>query len=155
MYSVSRDKASGGKVRLNSALGTVEVTLRGELILEVVPVGGAVHDVEDSFRELQDALCRCGSVPPSFTLAEQIVPWAPGFWECVRAIPRGETLTYGQLAERLGLSSGYARAVGGALGRNRIAILNPCHRVVSANGPGGYAWGREAKRSLLNTERES
>jgi len=74
-------------------------------------------------------------------------------WEALGAIPWGATVTYGELAARLG-REGAARAVGGAVARNPVAILVPCHRVVGANGaPTGYAGGVERKRALLAIER--
>ncbi len=78
----------------------------------------------------------------------------------VRAIPRGHTAGYGEVARRIG-RSGAARAVGGAVGRNPVGLLVPCHRVIAGDGTlGGYgaaAWGgREAalevKRELLALE---
>lgn len=77
----------------------------------------------------------------------------PGFTvsvlERVLKIPYGETMTYGELAKELESSP---RAVGQALKRNPIAILIPCHRVVSKNGVGGYSWGVEIKKALLRLE---
>lgn len=74
-------------------------------------------------------------------------------WRALLAIPRGETRTYGQVAEVIG-APGAARAVGRAVGRNRIAVLVPCHRVVGAGGRlGGYRWGLARKRELLRRER--
>lgn len=73
-------------------------------------------------------------------------------WARMRAIPCGETLSYGRLADELG-SPGAARAVGAASGHNRIAILIPCHRVVETTGAlRGYAGGLENKRWLLEHE---
>ncbi|MCK9440604.1 MAG: MGMT family protein [Methanothrix sp.] len=72
----------------------------------------------------------------------------------VQAIPRGETRTYGQVAERAG-HPGAARAVGRAMATNPFAILVPCHRVVAKNGLGGYLWGTEMKEKLLRREMES
>ena len=78
----------------------------------------------------------------------------------VRAIPRGETASYGEVARRIG-RTGAARAVGGAVGRNPIGLLIPCHRVIAGDGSlGGYGvaayGGREAalavKRGLLALE---
>ena len=78
----------------------------------------------------------------------------------VRAIEWGETASYGEIARRIGAPRA-ARAVGGALGRNPISLLVPCHRVIAADGTiggyGGDAWGsREAalerKRALLRRE---
>ncbi len=72
-------------------------------------------------------------------------------WTLLRDIPYGQTVTYGNLAARLGLAS--AQAVGGAVGRNPISILIPCHRVVGANGSlTGYAGGLEKKQALLRLE---
>lgn len=71
-------------------------------------------------------------------------------WNALREIGYGETLTYGELAARLGSS---ARAVGSAVGRNPLSILIPCHRVLGADGSlTGYAGGLEAKRTLLRLE---
>ena len=72
----------------------------------------------------------------------------------VRAIPRGKTGTYGEVADRAG-RPGAARAVGRAMATNPYAILVPCHRVVAKKGLGGYAWGTEIKEKLLRLERES
>jgi methylated-DNA-[protein]-cysteine S-methyltransferase len=69
----------------------------------------------------------------------------------VQAIPRGETMTYGQVALRAG-RPGAARAVGRAMAANPFAILVPCHRVVAKKGLGGYAWGRDMKEKLLRLE---
>ena len=69
----------------------------------------------------------------------------------VRSIPRGETMTYGQVAE-LAKSPGAARAVGRAMAANPFAILIPCHRVLAKDGPGGYAYGQDIKERLLRLE---
>lgn len=75
-------------------------------------------------------------------------------WDALCEIPRGKTLTYGELAKRLGAE---ARAVGQACGDNRLPIVIPCHRVVAAKGIGGFAHHTdgyliEAKRWLLMHE---
>jgi methylated-DNA-[protein]-cysteine S-methyltransferase len=73
-------------------------------------------------------------------------------WEALQAIPYGTTITYGALAARLG-APGAARAVGAANGRNPIAIVVPCHRVIGARGTlTGYGGGLERKRALLAHE---
>jgi methylated-DNA-[protein]-cysteine S-methyltransferase len=74
-------------------------------------------------------------------------------WALVSAIGHGETATYGELAARLGAPTA-ARAVGAANGRNPIAIVIPCHRVVGARGAlTGYAYGIDRKAGLLALER--
>lgn len=73
-------------------------------------------------------------------------------WEALQAIPWGEVRTYGEIAAGLARGGG-ARAVGAANGRNPVAILVPCHRVVAAGGRlGGYGGGLEVKRWLLAHE---
>lgn len=79
-------------------------------------------------------------------------------WEILCAIPYGHTMTYGEIAGHLAAEKGSspmsARAVGGAVGRNPISILVPCHRVVGASGSlTGYAGGLDRKVKLLTLER--
>lgn len=74
-------------------------------------------------------------------------------WRELRAIPYGETISYRELALRVGAPAA-SRAVGRANGSNRVAIVIPCHRVVaSGGGLGGYGGGLERKRALLDLER--
>lgn len=73
-------------------------------------------------------------------------------WEELRRIPRGETISYAQLAQRIGRPTA-ARAVARACATNPVAVITPCHRVVRGNGElGGYRWGIERKRRLLDAE---
>ena len=72
-------------------------------------------------------------------------------WHALRDIPWGETITYGELARRIGMP-GAARAVGQAVGANPIPILLPCHRVRAASGLGGFSAGIEWKKELLSVE---
>jgi methylated-DNA-[protein]-cysteine S-methyltransferase len=86
-------------------------------------------------------------------LAPAGTPFDRRVWDAVAAIPHGTTATYGELAAQLG-APGAARAVGAANGRNPIAIVIPCHRVVGARGAlTGYAYGVERKAALLALER--
>ncbi len=70
----------------------------------------------------------------------------------VQSIPRGKTLTYGEVALLAG-RPGAARAVGQVMARNSFAIIIPCHRVVSRKGLGGFGWGLDIKKRLLELER--
>ena len=86
-------------------------------------------------------------------------PFQQTVWRCLREIPYGETSTYGEIAAQLRSQPGFerasARAVGGAVGRNPVSILVPCHRVLGADGRlTGYAGGVERKARLLRLERE-
>lgn len=75
-------------------------------------------------------------------------------WQALLTIPYGETRSYKQIADQIGLS-GAARAVGLANGRNPIAIIVPCHRVIGASGSLiGYGGGLDRKRSLLEMEKK-
>jgi AraC family transcriptional regulator of adaptative response/methylated-DNA-[protein]-cysteine methyltransferase len=76
-------------------------------------------------------------------------------WEALRAIPAGVTVSYAELAARVGVPTG-ARAVAGACAANPVAVAIPCHRVVRNDGAlSGYRWGVERKRILLNREKET
>ena len=73
-------------------------------------------------------------------------------WEVLQTIPYGETITYGQLAERVGNAKA-SRAVGMANSRNPLPIIIPCHRVIGANRKlTGYTGGLDIKIKLLNLE---
>ena len=85
-------------------------------------------------------------------LAPEGTPFQQKTWEALRAIPYGETISYGEQARRLGSPSA-VRAVGAANGRNPISIIVPCHRVIGSNGSlTGFAAGLEAKAWLLRHE---
>lgn len=71
--------------------------------------------------------------------------------EALLALPRGQTLTYGEMAARLGMPGG-AQAVGQALGKNPLPIVVPCHRVVAKGGLGGYTPDIRYKKRLLALE---
>jgi len=76
-------------------------------------------------------------------------------WRALRDIPLGKTATYGEVARRLGEPKA-ARAVASACATNHVALLIPCHRVVASDGTsGGYRWGLQRKKSLLQRETNS
>ena len=76
-------------------------------------------------------------------------------WVALREIPYGETISYGEQAERLG-DRNKARAVGAANGKNPISIVVPCHRVIGSSGSlTGFAGGLDAKNWLLDHERRN
>lgn len=77
-------------------------------------------------------------------------------WKELTEIGYGETMSYGEIATRLGMSVAASRAVGLANGRNPVAIVVPCHRVIGAKGKlVGYAGGLERKQHLLELEQEA
>lgn len=90
-------------------------------------------------------------IPP---LSLRGTPFQQRVWKELLAIPYGQTVTYGELAHRLGCRS--AQAVGGAVGHNPISIIVPCHRVIGADGSlTGYAAGLDRKRALLELEQKN
>jgi methylated-DNA-[protein]-cysteine S-methyltransferase len=79
-------------------------------------------------------------------------PFRQRVWSALRDIPYGQTISYGQLADRIG-NPAASRAVGLANGRNPIGIIVPCHRVIGASGSlTGYGGGLDRKRRLLAFE---
>src|SRR2546423_6468120 len=79
-------------------------------------------------------------------------PFERRVWDEVRAIPYGQTATYAEIARRIGRPSA-CRAVGRANGRNPVALIVPCHRMIGSDGSlTGYAGGIEMKRALLELE---
>jgi len=80
-------------------------------------------------------------------------PFQQAVWREVAAIPYGTTVTYGEIARRLGRGPSAARAVGRAVGANPVPIVVPCHRVVGTDGSlVGYGGGLEIKTALLRLE---
>lgn len=89
-----------------------------------------------------------------FPLDPQGTPFQKKVWMELLSIPYRHTLSYSELAKRLGCKS--ARAVGSAVGKNPISLIIPCHRVLGANGRlTGYAGGVERKAFLLRLEQDN
>jgi AraC family transcriptional regulator of adaptative response/methylated-DNA-[protein]-cysteine methyltransferase len=115
--------------------------------------------LEESAAELapqvSDVLRRIegGAGQGSLPLDVQATAFQRRVWDALREIPRGETRSYSQIARSIG-SPGAARAVGAACGKNPVALVIPCHRAVRQDGGlGGFAWGIDVKRRLLDLER--
>jgi methylated-DNA-[protein]-cysteine S-methyltransferase len=94
---------------------------------------------------------------PDFALRPRGTEFQKAVWDMLRQIPYGELTTYGALAGRMAGTGNppslSARAVGGAVGRNPISVLIPCHRVVGRTGKlTGYAGGLDKKEALLRLE---
>jgi methylated-DNA-[protein]-cysteine S-methyltransferase len=115
------------------------------------PISGRTREnLEGALRALGDYFAgRPPTLPP---LDLHGSPFQQRVWRALLGIPWGDTRTYGEVAASLGLP-GSARAVGGANGKNPIAILVPCHRVVASGGRlGGYGGGTDVKAKLLAHE---
>ena len=154
----------------DTALGTILVaeSARGVVALFIG------DDRARLLRDLQDAFPEAEFVPDQAGLAQTIVtatalvdaphigtdlaldlrgsPLEVAVWHALRAIPAGETRSYGAIAHSLPLAA-TAQEVGAACAANRIAVAVPCHRVVKADGSiSGYRWGVQRKRRLINLE---
>jgi methylated-DNA-[protein]-cysteine S-methyltransferase len=145
--------------RFRSPIGTLSVEATDAGVCSVrfggrhgvrPPIGKQTrHNLESGLQALADYFSGHPPLLPPLDLhgtEHQLI-----VWKALLEIPWGETMTYGELAERLG--SRGARAVGAANGQNPVAVLVPCHRVVGAGGQlTGYAGGIDKKRWLLAHE---
>ncbi len=123
---------------------------------------GAVAEERPVFAETKRWLDRYfAGEQPDFTPEVHLrgTPFQKAVWGILAVIPYGKTVTYGEIATQLRKELGRpmsAQAVGGAVGRNPISIIIPCHRVVGSDGSlTGYAGGMGKKQALLTLEREA
>lgn len=147
------------QAQYDSPLGLLTMTSDGESLKElrfsdtpVEMVSPTISILEETRRWLDSYF---NGEEPGFT--PPLAPFGTLFqrrvWHELLSIPYGETVTYGDIARRINCDS--TQAVGGAVGRNPIAIIIPCHRVVGSNGSlTGYAYGLERKRQLLLREQK-
>lgn len=157
--------------RLHSPLGEVRLRSDGESLTGLWFVG-QVNDAKDiDDIEIKNDLPIFGQVESwleSYFSGKQTsitIPLQPKgtsfqqrVWQILQEIPYGETMTYGEIAQRIAKEKGVetfsAQAVGQAVGKNPISILIPCHRVLGKNGAlTGYAGGVHRKEQLLQLER--
>ena len=150
--------------RIDSPIGPLTLTGDGETLTSLhmelhrgrpgpAPVArrddGAFRDAREQLDAYFAGELRQFDVP----LAPIGSPWQMRVWDALREIPYGETVSYGEIAHRVGAPHA-PRAVGTANGSNPIAIIVPCHRVIGANGKlTGYGGGLDRKRFLLGLER--
>ena len=159
MYWTSLPSPIGQITLASDGQAITGLWLAGQKYYAVTLDAGAVQAPErPEFRQAIDWLDAyfSGQVPPALPpLAPKGSLFRQAVWRLLLEIPRGQTTTYGILAQKLrdqGLSAS-AQAVGGAVGHNPISILIPCHRVVGAKGSlTGYAGGIMVKRRLLELE---
>ena len=149
-----------------SPLGRIVLMSDGTALTELdfaegVPEASAVHTQKDlpvfgevyRWLDVYFAGHDPGALPP---LAPHGTAFQQAVWNILRGIPYGTTTTYGGIAARIAAARGgrmSAQAVGGAVGRNPISIIIPCHRVIGADGNlTGYAGGLDKKEYLLRLE---
>jgi methylated-DNA-[protein]-cysteine S-methyltransferase len=146
---------------MESPVGVLRLVSDGTAITSVMfdPDEGPVGERDDTHEVLVAARTQleayfAGDLKDfDLPLAAAGTPFQQKVWEALRRIDYGETVTYGEIARRLGLPPGASRAVGLANGRNPIAIVVPCHRVIGGKGKlVGYAGGLDRKQKLLSLE---
>lgn len=151
-------------IRYSSPLGPLTLAAEGDALTALVFAGQkyAARHLAGEGRERETPVLHAARLWLDAYFAGQrpdvsVLPLSPAgsdfqraVWRELLAIPYGQTATYGRIAARLGSS---ARAVGGAVGRNPISLIIPCHRVLGAGGSlTGYAGGLDRKRALLTME---
>lgn len=159
MYVTTLPSPVGRLTLASDGLSLTGLWLEGQKHFPVLPADAKTDAELPVFRETAawlEAYFSGGPLPPLPPLAPDGTPFQKRVWAYLLEIPFGKTVTYGSAADALrqqGVSAS-ARAVGGAVGRNPIAILIPCHRILGANGSlTGYAGGIRAKEILLSLER--
>ena len=116
---------------------------------EIHAAGSAIHEWIGAIVASLDGPGAAGAVP----LDVRGTAFQMRVWSALQRIPRGTTLSYSEVASRIGRPSA-VRAVARACATNPVALVVPCHRVVREDGGlGGYRWGLERKRALLDRER--
>lgn len=144
----------------DSPVGRLGIRVQGKALSQLVFLSRQTRLVPAASPEAKrivSALCAYFRDPAhSLEIKLQIggTPFQQKVWRALRAIPSGQVMTYGALAERLGTSP---RAVGNACRSNPVPLVVPCHRVVAGNGLGGFAGDRQGrlvsvKRRLLQHE---
>ncbi|SDY75923.1 methylated-DNA-[protein]-cysteine S-methyltransferase [Jannaschia faecimaris] len=145
-------------VRHETAAGPLCLAGQGEVLTDArlnAPPDAEWQECPDAFAQARrqlDAYFDRKCVDFDLPLAPRGTPFQRRVWHALQAIPPGETCSYADLAQAVRRPGG-TQAVGQANGKNPIAILIPCHRVIAADGgPGGYAHGPAIKRHLLELE---
>lgn len=140
-----------------ASFGTLQIVSNGEAIISLKMESPQSHSLPRSslmkevFRQLDDYFAG-NRTEFDFPLQLDGTPFQQSVWKELLKIPYGETISYQELAKRVGKPKA-SRAVGNANGKNPVCIVVPCHRVVRANGDlGGYAYGIAMKKSLLSIE---
>ncbi len=139
-------------VKLGSSGTTLEQDLRAEF--PGATLSRADTELESIARRVAKVIDG-GGADPELPLDIQGTAFQARVWRALRGIPPGETRTYTEVAQSIGHPSA-VRAVASACAANHLAVLIPCHRVVrSDGGMGGYRWGEDRKRALLERERRA
>ncbi|MBA3919002.1 MAG: cysteine methyltransferase [Gemmatimonas sp.] len=163
-YAV-RDTAFGALLMAATARGVCQVEFGddgAELVArlsaqfpraELVPASEAAREPLDAWMDALQAHVLDRASSPALPLDLRGTAFQIKVWRFLLSVKPGRVVSYGEIAEEIGHPDA-VRAVGSACGANRIAVLVPCHRALRADGGlGGYRWGLERKRVLLENER--
>lgn len=142
----------------NSPVGNMVIKSNGSVITEVA-IAEKVNECSDALtQKAVNELKRYfdGTLTSfSFPTESDGTAFQKKVWKILTEIPYGETVSYGDIAEKIG-GKRYSRAVGGAVNKNPVLIAIPCHRVIGADGSlTGFACGLSVKKYLLDLEKEN
>jgi AraC family transcriptional regulator of adaptative response/methylated-DNA-[protein]-cysteine methyltransferase len=143
-------------VEFGDSSANLEQRLRAEFpAATIVPAHEAAREPIDAWMDALDAHIVHGAPRPELPLDLRGTAFQIKVWRFLLSVKPGRVVSYGELADGIGHPNA-VRAVGSACGANRIAVLVPCHRALRADGSlGGYRWGLERKRVLLDQERRA
>lgn len=128
-------------IRVTTPFGNLQVRIHHEYIVECVFNDSDFNYIKQlSYSELLETPFLLKG-----TKFDELV------WNEIRKIPKGHTATYSEIASRIGKSNS-SRAVANACGRNKLALIIPCHRVIGKVDLGGYKWGKKRKLNLIHWE---
>lgn len=141
-------------VEFGDASDALEARLRAEFPkATLVPASEAAREPLDAWMDALDAHVVQRAPRPELPLDLRGTAFQIKVWRFLLSVKPGRVVSYGEIAEAIGHPDA-VRAVGTACGANRVAVLVPCHRALRADGSlGGYRWGLERKRVLLDRER--
>lgn len=148
----------GGSQSFNSPVGNIVVKSNGSAVTDVFLGEYAAENpdflTEKAVNELK--LYFSGTLKQfSFPIELSGTDFQKRVWKVLTEIPYGKTVSYGEIAEKLG-GKRYSRAVGGAVNKNPVLIAVPCHRVIGADGSlTGFADGLSVKKYLLDLEKKN
>lgn len=132
-----------------SAIGRVKITVQDGEIVGLEPNQDPTHIESDDAVSVRQAIAALEGTNSGVKVKLLGTPFQVKVWEELQKVPFGSTITYTELARRVGEPQAQ-RAVANACGANKIAVLVPCHRAMRSDGSlGGYKWGEDLKRQLL------
>lgn len=147
-------------VYTNSPVGTLQLTIDGEALTKLSITTGNHEKPKNPSDKAKEIIKQLGEYfegkRKSFDVKIDLkgTDFQQRVWDELTRIPYGETISYAELASRVGNAKAQ-RAVGNANGKNPVCLIVPCHRVIQSDGKiGGYAYGPSVKQNLLDLEKK-